>query len=92
MSVVTNSQGFRVWMRLGHLVQRGMRCGAIEAGRIAAAYRLPPEDLLVCKPFDAALDFKIIIRRPVSSGDLMDTDVYGCQQHVLLTGIVVPAG
>lgn len=71
--------------------QRVKRSGVIEAGRIAAAYRLPVKDVLVCKPFDAALAFKITIRRPVSSGDLMDTDVYGCQQHVPLTGIVVPA-
>lgn len=72
--------------------ERVKRSGVIEAGRIAAAYRLPPEDILVCKPFDAALAFKITIRRPVSSGDLMDNDVYGCQQHVPLTSIVVPAG
>lgn len=71
--------------------QRVKRSGIIEAGRIATAYRLPVKDVLVCKPFDAALAFKITIRRPVSSGDLMDTDVYGCQQHVPLTGIVVPA-
>jgi hypothetical protein len=48
-------------------------------------------DVLVCKPFDAALAFKITIRRPVASGDLMDTDVYGCQQHVPLTAILVPS-
>ncbi|HEY8612816.1 MAG TPA: DUF4387 domain-containing protein [Roseomonas sp.] len=69
---------------------RVKRSGVIEAGRIATAYRLPVKDVLVCKPFDAALAFKITIRRPVPSGDLMDTDVYGCQQHVPLTGIVVP--
>jgi hypothetical protein len=66
------------------------RSGVIEAGRIAAAYPLSVQDVLVCKAFDAALAFKITIRRPVSSGDLMDTDVYGCQQHVPLTSIVVP--
>lgn len=70
---------------------RVKRSGVIDPARIAAAYRLPLKDVLVCKPFDAALAFKITIRRPVSSGDLMDTDVYGCQQHVPLTGIVVPA-
>lgn len=69
---------------------RVKRSGVIGAERIAAAYRIPLEDILVCKPFDAALAFKITIRRPVASGDLMDTDVYGCQQHVPLTGIVVP--
>ena len=70
--------------------ERVKRSGVIEAGRVAAAYRIPLEHVLVCKPFDAALAFKITIRRPVSSGDWMDTDVYGCQQHVPLTTVVVP--
>lgn len=70
---------------------RVKRSGVLDAGRIAGLYRIPQEDVLVCKPFDAALAFKITIRRPVSSGDWLDTDVYGCQQHVPLTGIVVPA-
>lgn len=70
--------------------QRVKRSGVIEPVRMAAAYNIPVKDVLVCKPFDAALAFKVTIRRPVSSGDLMDTDVYGCQQHVPLTAIVVP--
>lgn len=70
---------------------RVKRSGVIDAVRIAGLYGIPREDVLVCKPFDAALAFKITIRRPISSGDWMDTDVYGCQQHVPLTGIVVPA-
>lgn len=71
--------------------QRVKRSGVIEASRIAALYRIPPGDVLVCKPFDAALAFKITIRRQVSSGDWTDTDVYGCQQHVPLTGLEIPA-
>lgn len=71
--------------------ERVKRSGVIDPVRIAAAYRVPVSDILVCKPFDAALAFKVTLRRQVSSGDIMDTDVYGCQQHVPLTGIVVPA-
>ncbi len=70
--------------------ERVKRSGVIEPARIAAAYRIPLADVLVCVPYDAALAFKITIRRPVSSGDLGDTDVYGCQQHVPLTTISVP--
>jgi hypothetical protein len=70
--------------------ERVKRSGVIEAVRIAGLYRIAPADVLICKPFDAALAFKITIRRPVPSGDWMDTDVYGCQQHVPLTAIVVP--
>ncbi len=71
--------------------ERVKRSGVIDPARIAAAYRIPRDHVLVCKPFDAALAFKITIKRPVSSGDWMDTDVYGCQQHVPLTAIEVPA-
>lgn len=69
---------------------RVKRSGVIDSVRIASLYRIPPDAVLVCKPFDAALAFKITIRRPVASGDWLDTDVYGCQQHVPLTSIVVP--
>lgn len=69
---------------------RVKRSGVINPMRIAGLYRIRPEDVLVCKAFDAALAFKITFRRPVSSGDWLDNDVYGCQQHVPLTGIEVP--
>jgi hypothetical protein len=70
--------------------ERVKRSGVIDTARIAAAYRIPAVDVLVCRPYDAALAYKITIRRPVSSGDLGDTDVYGCQQHVPLTKLTVP--
>jgi hypothetical protein len=67
------------------------KSGVINAKRIAEAYRVRVDDVLVCRPYDAAVAFKITIRRPVSSGDIGDRDVYGCQQHVPLTQIEVPA-
>jgi len=63
--------------------------GAISVESIARAYRIDPGQVLVCTPFDAALAIKITIRRAVSSGDLDDRDVYGCQQHIPLTRIVI---
>ena len=67
------------------------KSGVINAKRIAEAYRVRVDDVLVCRPYDPAIAFKITIRRPVSSGDIDDRDVYGCQQHVPLTQIEVPA-
>ena len=64
--------------------------GVISAQRIAEAYRVRVDDVLVCRPYDAAVAFKITIRRPTGSGDIDDRDVYGCQQHVPLTRIEVP--
>ncbi|WP_459618230.1 DUF4387 domain-containing protein [Bordetella sp. 2513F-2] len=71
--------------------QHVKRTGAINADSVARAFSIPLGDVLVCTPFDAARAFKITIRRPVSSGDLTDRDVYGCQQHVPLTRLAIPA-
>lgn len=70
--------------------ERVKAAGVITAARIAEAYRIRADDVLVCRPYDAAVAFKITIRRPVGSGDIEDRDVYACQQHVPLTRMVVP--
>jgi hypothetical protein len=66
------------------------RSGLISAARIAGAYGIRVDDVLVCRPYDAAVAFKITIKRPVGSGDIEDRDVYGCQQHVPLTRLEIP--
>ena len=71
--------------------ERVKASGVITAARIAEAYRIRVDDVLVCRPYDAAVAFKITIRRPTGSGDIEDRDVYGCQQHVPLTRIEIPA-
>ena len=67
------------------------KSGVINAARIAELYRVRMDDVLVCRPYDPAIAFKVTIRRPVGSGDIQDRDVYGCQQHVPLMAIEVPA-
>jgi hypothetical protein len=69
--------------------ERVKRSGVINAQTIATIYNVRHDDVLVCRPYDAALAFKITIRRPVGSGDITDRDVYGCQQHVPLMRIEV---
>ena len=71
--------------------ERVKKSGAINVQRIAELYRVRSDDVLVCRAYDPAVAFKITIRRPVGSGDIEDRDVYGCQQHVPLMGIEVPA-
>ena len=41
--------------------------------------------------FDPALGIKITFRRPIDSGTVGDTDVYGAQQHAPLLGVLIPA-
>ncbi len=67
------------------------KSGVINAHRIAEIYGVRLDDVLVCRPYDPAVAFKVTIRRPVGSGDITDRDVYGCQQHVPLMSIEVPA-
>lgn len=71
--------------------ERVKKSGAINAALVARLYKISHNQVLVCRPYDPALAFKITIRRPVSSGDLGESDVYGCQQHVPLTMIEVPS-
>ena len=66
--------------------------GVITARLIAGLYKISHNEVLVCRPYDPALAYKITIRRPIGSGDLGESDVYGCQQHTPLTTIEIPLG
>lgn len=52
--------------------------------RFAALYNIPVSDVLGVLAFEPAKAIKITIARPVCSGDLGETDVYGAQQHAPL--------
>ena len=47
----------------------------------AALYGISPADVLSIIYFSPAKAVKITIRRPICSGGLGETDVYGAQQH-----------
>lgn len=70
--------------------ERVKRSGVITRQLIARLYNISENTVLVCRPYDPAMAFKITIRRPIGSGDLGESDVYGCQQHVPLTTIEIP--
>jgi hypothetical protein len=55
----------------------------------AKTYRLSP-DVVTIIDYDAANAIKITIPRPVISGDVDDTDVYGGQQYGPLVDLEVP--
>ena len=66
------------------------KSGAINAQKVADLYRISHNEVLVCRPYDPALAFKITIRRRIGCGELGESDVYGCQQHVPLTSLEIP--
>ena len=60
---------------------------AIHPGLISKIYGLPEEEVLDIIEFDPAGAIKINLKRPIVSGDIGDTDIYGAQQHAPLLGI-----
>jgi len=61
----------------------------INARWFARTYRLTPEVVSVIE-YDAAAAIKVTIPRPVISGDVDDTDVFGGQQYGPLVDLEVP--
>lgn len=60
--------------------------GALNAERIAALYRVSHNQVSVI-PYDVAYAIKITLPRAHASGDPLDNDVYGAQQHAPLLDI-----
>ena len=47
----------------------------------AKLYNIEEDDIISIVNFDPSKAIKITIARPICSGDLGETDVYGAQQH-----------
>lgn len=65
--------------------------GAITPESVAAAYGIDLSQISSFFKIDGAMAIKITIIRPRAQGAAGDGDMYGCQQHVPLMNIVVPA-
>jgi hypothetical protein len=66
--------------------------GVISKDLVCRLYSIPPEDIYHIVFFDPALAIKITIKRPVDSGSIGETDVYGAQQHAPLIDVWIPVG
>ncbi len=64
--------------------------GVLDAVTIAGLYGVRAEDVLKIIEFDPAYAIKVTMRRPIGSGAIGETDVYGAQQHVPLMELTVP--
>ena len=69
--------------------ERARDARIINAEWFAQTYRLTPEVVSVIH-YDAANAIKVTIPRPVISGDVDDTDVFGGQQYGPLVDLDVP--
>ena len=63
--------------------------GVINATHIAQLYQVSNNAVTVI-PYDVAYAIKITVARHHPSGDPLDNDVYGAQQHAPLLDIEVP--
>lgn len=54
---------------------------------ICKLYKIEPKDIINIIDFQPAKSIKVTIKRPICSGDLGETDVYGAQQHAPLIGL-----
>lgn len=70
--------------------QRVKASKAITPELIAGLYGLRPDQITDFVEFDPGLAIKATFPRPVSSGAVGDTDVYGAAQHAPLLDLVLP--
>jgi hypothetical protein len=68
--------------------RRIVQSPALEPARIAALYRVRPDDVAVI-PYPVGRAIKIVLARSIMAGDPGDFDVYGAQQHAPLLGLEV---
>lgn len=60
---------------------------AINRDMFAKLYNIPVDDVIAIVNFLPAKAVKITIIRPITSGNLGETDVYGAQQHAPLLSL-----
>lgn len=69
--------------------ERVRDAGAINEAVVCDLYKIAPEKIINIIHFEPANAIKVTIDRPICSGDLGETDVYGAQQHAPLLGLVL---
>jgi hypothetical protein len=71
------------------LYRRVKHSGVLCPALFARLYGVSPDQVLFT-PYDAANAFKATLPRLLPSGEVGDTDVYGCQQHAPLLDVEIP--
>ena len=68
--------------------ERISQAGFINEDLICKLYSVTPDQIVGIIAFAPAKAIKATIKRPLCSGDLGETDVYGAQQHAPLLDLV----
>ncbi len=78
---------FDIMFKDGESFEKVCRAKIINEDLICRLYRIEASDIINIVEFKPAKAIKVTIKRPICSGDLGETDVYGAQQHAPLLGI-----
>jgi len=78
---------FDIMFKTEEIYKKVTESGIISKESFAKLYGISQNDVMEIIHFDPANAIKITIVRPVSSGDLRETDVYGAQQHAPLVDL-----
>ena len=81
-----------VFFRSDAIYQRVKEHDIVSRALVRRVYGIGDDQILGIVYFDAVRAVKVTIARPVSSGAVGDTDVYGAQQHVPLLNAEVQWG
>lgn len=71
------------------LYEKVRDAGAINEAVVCDLYQITPDKIINIINFEPANAIKVTIVRPLCSGDLGETDVYGAQQHAPLLSLSV---
>lgn len=71
------------------LYQKVKEAGVINKDFVSRLYGISPDKIIDIINFDPAGAIKITMIRPLVSGDVGDTDIYGAQQHAPLLDAVL---
>jgi len=63
--------------------------GALTPEAISTLYDVSPDQVMIIF-YDIVDSMKVTIPRKIISGALEDTDIYGCQQQVPLSNLMIP--
>ncbi len=75
---------FDVIFKDAEIYQRVKSAGIFNEEMFAELYGIPLPDVIGVVHFDPAIAIKATLVRPIPSGSLGETDVYGAQQHAPL--------
>ena len=75
---------FDVIFKEFEMYERVKEAKSINEKNFALLYNIPESDIISLIYFDQAKAVKVTIVRPIPSGSLGETDVYGAQQHAPL--------